>query len=227
VTAHAEPKANAADAAHAAIRRKILDAAWPPGASVLESAIALELGLSRTPVREALVRLQQDGLIEIVPRHGMRVAALSAADMREIYQVLTSLEPTAAELLAARRPSRAELAPLSQACDAMAHALRGPAPDLAAWAVADEAFHSVLARLCGNRRLAAMIMTVWDQAHRARMFTLRLRPLPRKSTEEHRAVLDAIAAGDAPRAALLYDRHRRRGGAELMAIIEKHGIRTL
>jgi DNA-binding GntR family transcriptional regulator len=221
------PRTNAAELAYAAVRRKILDAEWPPGASVLEGAIALELGLSRTPVREALVRLQQDGLIEIVPRHGMRVAALSPADMREIYQVLGSLEPTAVELLAARAPTRRELAPLSQACDAMARALRGPAPDLAAWAVADEAFHAGLAKLCGNRRLAAMIMMVWDQAHRARMFTLRLRALPRASTDEHRAVLDAVLAGDPARAAKLYAAHRRRGGAELMAIIEKHGLRTL
>lgn len=225
--ARAEPRPNAADQAHAAIRRRILDADWAPGASVLEGEIALELGLSRTPVREALVRLQQEGLVEIVPRHGMRVSALSPADMREIYQVLTSLEPTAAELLAERRPSRAELAPLHDACEAMAASLRGPAPDLRAWAAADEDFHAGLARLCGNRRLAAMIMTVWDQAHRARMFTLPLRPLPRISTDEHRAVLEAIAAGEPARAAALYVAHRRRGGAELMAIIEKHGFRQL
>lgn len=227
MAAHAEPRTNAADGAHAAIRRKILDAEWAPGASVLEGAIALELGLSRTPVREALVRLEKEGLVEIVPRHGMRISALSPADMREIYQVLTSLEPTAVELLAERKPSPAVLAPLYAACDAMARSLRGPKPDLRAWAAADEDFHAGLARLCGNGRLAAMIMTVWDQAHRARMFTLSLRPLPRKSTEEHRAVLEAIAAGDAQRAAGLYAAHRRRGGAELMAIIEKHGIRQL
>jgi DNA-binding GntR family transcriptional regulator len=56
-------------------------------------------------VREALVRLEQEGLLEIVPRHGARISALSPADMREIYEVLTSLEPTAAELLARRKPA--------------------------------------------------------------------------------------------------------------------------
>src|SRR5690606_22028140 len=132
---------------------------------------------SRTPVREAFVRLQQEGLLEIVPRHGARIAALSPADMREIYDVLMSLEPTAAELLAARQPDRAELSSLIASCDAMEAALKGT-PDLQAWAMADETFHLSLARLCGNRRLAGMIMQVWDQAHRARMFTLSLRPLP-------------------------------------------------
>jgi DNA-binding GntR family transcriptional regulator len=229
MAAHAaiDPAPSATAQAYAEVKRRILDAEWAPGSQVLEAAIAMELGLSRTPVREALVRLQQEGLIEIVPRHGMRVSALSPADMREIYQVLTSLEPTAAALLAERRPSRAELATMLRACTEMARALRGTAPDLRAWAVADEEFHRDLAERCGNRRLGAMIMTVWDQAHRARMFTLSMRPVPRRSTEEHRAVLDAIAAGDAATARALYVAHRQRGGDELMAIIEKHGIRQL
>lgn len=209
------------------IKQKILDNEYPPGAYVLEQDIAAELKLSRTPVREALVRLQQDGLVKIVPRHGVRISPLSPADMREIYEVLMSLEPTAVELLARRRPSLSELAPLVEACDAMEAALSRREPDLKAWAAADESFHINLARMCGNSRLAAMIMTVWDQAHRARMFTLTLRPVPHRSTKEHRAVVEAILAGDAAGAHKLYAAHRRRGGVELMSIIERHGLQHL
>ncbi|MEN5083016.1 GntR family transcriptional regulator [Bosea sp. TWI1241] len=219
--------ARSVDAVYLRLKQQILDNRYAPGAQALESEIAAALGASRTPVREAFVRLQQEGLLEIVPRHGVRIAALSPDDMKEIYEVLMSLEPTAVELLAARRPSAADLACLVEACDAMEAALAGPAPDLAAWAAADERFHINLARLCGNRRLAAMIMTVWDQAHRARMFTLSLRPLPLRSTAEHRAVLDAILGGDGETARDLYVAHRRRGGAELTAIIERHGIQRL
>lgn len=215
------------DTIYARLKQQILDNRYPPGAQILESEIAAGLSASRTPVREAFVRLQQEGLLEIVPRHGVRISALSPDDMREIYEVLMSLEPTAVELLASRRPDPAELACLVQACDAMEQALAMPAPDLNAWAAADELFHGNLARLCGNRRLAAMIMTVWDQAHRARMFTLSLRPLPLKSTAEHRAVLDAILAGDVDRARELYHAHRKRGGQELTHIIERHGIQRL
>ena len=98
--------------AYRQIKQKILDTEYPPGAQLLEQDLCAELGLSRTPVREALVRLQQEGLLEIVPRHGARISVLSPADMREIYEILTSLEPTAVELLARRRPPAAEIVPL-------------------------------------------------------------------------------------------------------------------
>jgi DNA-binding GntR family transcriptional regulator len=216
-----------AETIYTRLKQHILDNRYPPGAQILESEIATELRASRTPVREAFVRLQQEGLLEIVPRHGVRISALSPGDMREIYEILMSLEPTAVELLVARRPDRAELASLVESCDAMERALTGPNPSLHDWAVADEMFHMNLARLCGNKRLAAMIMTVWDQAHRARMFTLTLRPLPLQSTAEHRAVVEAILAGEGERARDLYFAHRKRGGLELTTIIERHGIQRL
>ncbi len=213
--------------AYAGIKSRILDSEYAPGAQILEHEIAEQLGLSRTPVREALVRLQQESLLEIVPRHGVRISTLSPADMREIYEILESLEATAAEILTRLRPARAALLPLSEACDAMERALAREAPDLRTWAAADEAFHMHLLQLCGNRRLASLVMTVWDQAHRARMFTLTLRPLPTRSTEEHRKIVDAILAGDVSHAGELYRAHRRRGGEELITIIERHGFQRL
>jgi DNA-binding GntR family transcriptional regulator len=226
-TAQASLEPRSSETAYVWIKGQILDSEYPPGSQILEQEIADALKLSRTPVREALVRLQHEGLLTIIPRHGVRISVLSPSDMREIYEVLLSLEPTAVELLARRRPDREEIAPLVEASSAMEVALDGASPDLTAWAAADEQYHLGLARLCGNGRLAAMIMTVWDQAHRARMFTLRLREPPRRSTQEHRAVVDAILAGDVAAARSLYESHRRRGGEELMAIIERHGLQRL
>ena len=171
------------DRAYQAIRQRILDNAWPPGHQALEQEVALALGMSRTPVREALMRLQNEGLVEVVPRHGMRVLPVSAADMREIYEILSALECMAAELLARRRPSAQALKPLVDATKAMDKALK--AEDLDAWAAADERFHAHLIELAGNRQLQATVMNYWDRAHRARMFTLRLRPKPVNSTKEH------------------------------------------
>ncbi len=221
----APPHATAAEAAHRRLKAMILDNAMPAHSQWLEAALALELGMSRTPVREAMMRLAQDGLVAVTPRHGMRVLPLAAADMREIYDVLESLEPKAAELLARRRPSADVLAPLHAACDAMEAALR--AGDRQAWATADEDFHRSLLDACGNPRLAAMVMQVWDQSHRGRMVTLNLRPLPEASTAEHRAILLAIAAGDGDGARELFRLHRRRGGAELIALIERSGLAWL
>jgi DNA-binding GntR family transcriptional regulator len=213
------------EAAYQAIRSNILDNRWPPGFQATELDIATRLNMSRTPVREALMRLQQEGLVEVVPRHGMRVLPVSPADMKEIYEVLRSLEATAAELAAARKLSPAELRRLEDASDAMDAALK--ADDLDAWAKADEAFHAQLLDLCGNRILKQMVLNTWDRAHRARMVTLRLRPKPIHSTREHRALVKAIKQGDPAAAGELQRAHRERAGGELVQLLQRLGLNTL
>lgn len=220
VTAPAE-RLPAAERAYRELRRRILDNALPAGTSLLEEEAALMLGLSRTPVREAMVRLAEEGLVEIRPRHGMRVKPISADDMREIYEVLAALEPKAAGLAARRGLAPAELAVLEEAVTAMDEALgRG---DLAAWAEADEQFHLGLVRASGNRRLAATVGSFWDQAHRVRMATLRFRPLPTASNADHRAVVAAIRAGDAAAAEAMHRRHRETAAAMLVGLLERLG----
>src|SRR5436190_6022784 len=111
--------ATATDRAYAELRGRILRNEMPIGRLFLEQELADQLRMSRTPVRETLIRLEQDGLVEVRPRHGMRVRPVSADDVREIYEILTCLEATAAGLLAARRPTPAELGPLRKANDDM------------------------------------------------------------------------------------------------------------
>ena len=207
------------DTAYDLIRRRILDNVWPPGHRALEQEVALALGMSRTPVREALVRLENDGLVEVVPRHGMRVLPVSPTDMREIYEILTALECMAAEIVARRKPSDAELQPLIQATADMDQALAED--DLDAWAAADERFHAALIELSGNRQLAATVWNYWDRAHRARMFSLRLRPKPVNSTQEHTALVDRLRDGDAAGAAQVNREHRERASRELLVIFEQ------
>ena len=213
------------DAAYEAVRQRILDNVYPPGHQALEQALAQELGISRTPLREAMIRLRNEGLLEIVPRHGVRVLPLSATDMKEIYETLTALESMAAELAARRGPGPAELKPLQDASRDMARALR--ADDLDAWANADECFHRTLIDLCGNRLLKQTVLNFWDRAHRARMFTLRLRPKPVNSTEEHRELVERISVGDAAGAFACTRAHRERGSRELLAIIERYRLHQL
>jgi DNA-binding GntR family transcriptional regulator len=213
------------DEAYGAIRRRILDNIYPPGHQVLEGALADELGISRTPVREALIRLANEGLVEVIPRHGMRVLPVSPNDMREIYVVLTALESAAAEILARRRPSDAELRPLVDATRDMTRALK--ADDLDAWAAADERFHQGLIELAGNRTLMDAVARVGDRVHRARMFTLRLRPKPVNSTREHMAMLDRIRAGDDKGAVDVNRAHRERATRELLAIFELFRVQQM
>lgn len=210
------------EVAYQALRSRILENIWPPGHQALEQEIALELQVSRTPVREALIRLRNEGLVQVIPRHGMRVLPVSPTDMREIYQILAALEGVAVELVASRRPSQAELQPLVDASRAMEEALA--ADNLAAWAAADELFHARLIELSGNRHLQQTVMNYWDRAHRARMFSLRLRPKPVNSTQEHMQLVEYLRAGDVAGATLLNRRHRERASHELLAIFERYRL---
>jgi DNA-binding GntR family transcriptional regulator len=214
-----EPKRSAADRAYAALRRQILDNHLPAGESFLEEELALRLGLSRTPVREAIVRLQDDGLVALRPRRGMRVLPVSADDMREIYAVLTELEAAAARTAAERGLTSAQLAAMTAAVNAMDKALE--ADDLVAWAAADETFHRLLVEASGNRRLAAIVAQFSDQAHRARMLTLRLRSKPVASNADHRAVVAAIRANDPITAEEVHRSHRRKAGIALVELLER------
>lgn len=211
--------------AYSQIRERILENIYEPGYQALEQEIAEQLGVSRTPMREALIRLSQEGLVELIPRRGFRVVPVVASDMKEIYDVLTSLESMAAELLAQRGPSEEELAEMEQATNDMESALERD--DLEAWAAADERYHKSLIELCGNQRLAALTNTVRDQGRRARMVTLRLRPKPTASTQEHREVLDAIRKRDVVRAREMHYQHRRRASVELTEILQKYRLSNL
>lgn len=217
--------ASLVDAAYAQMRQLILDNVWPPGHRALEQEAALALGMSRTPVREAIMRLRNEGLVEVIPRHGLRVLPVSPTDMREIYQILTALECMAAELLAQRKPSDAELKPLVDANKAMDKALK--ADDLDAWAAADERFHAHFLELAGNRQLQATVLNYWDRAHRARMFTLRLRPKPVNSTKEHMQMVERLRAGDAEGAVRVTRAHRARATLELIEIFERYRLQHL
>jgi len=218
-------RVNQADVAYARLKQLILDGTLPAGAQMLEQEAAGRLNMSRTPVREAMVRLRQEGMVEIRPRHGMRVLPISASDMAEIYAVLTALEGAAAELVATRGIPARQLALLRGAVTDMEKALA--AGDLPAWAAADEQFHLRLVQLSGNSRLIQMVGQLWDQAHRARMLTLKLRPTPTNSVKEHAALVDAIASGDGAEARRIHEDHRRRAGAMLVELLERLGLTQL
>jgi DNA-binding GntR family transcriptional regulator len=208
--------------AYSELKRRLLDNEMQAGAQFLEQELAEMLGMSRTPVREAMIRLAEEGMVEVRPRHGMRVLPVSAKDMREIYEILTSLESTAAEQVARRGLSPDELAVLQVSVDEMEEALE--IDDRRRWADADERFHLLLVEYCGNERLRSLVETFWDQAHRARLITLSLRPKPTASNRDHAAVVDAIARRDAEAARKLHRKHRVRSGELLVELLTKYGL---
>lgn len=222
-----EPGPSLVAGAYQALKSAILETVFPPGYHASEQEIALRLNMSRTPVHEALIRLQEEGLVAILPKRGILVCALSPDDMREVYDIIISLEGTAAEIIAAKDAAarRAVAAELESFNEKMEAALADD--DLAAWAKADDGFHRTLIGSCGNARLARLANTIMDQSHRARMMTLRLRAKPVASIKDHKAIIAAIRTGK-PDAALAKARdHRRRAGGELLPLLQKLGMTHL
>ena len=193
-----------------------------PGRRMLEQELADFLKMSRTPVREATIRLANEGLVDVRPRHGMLVLPISPEDMREIYDVLTSLEASAAEMVATAGLPKSGLDRLSTAIDEMDAAL--DTGDREAWARADEEFHRLLVSFSGNKRLITLVEGMWDQAHRARMVTLAQRPLPTASNAEHRALVRAIRDGNAERARRIHTDHRRKARDLIVGLLGEMGL---
>ncbi|MEZ5843093.1 MAG: GntR family transcriptional regulator [Hyphomicrobiaceae bacterium] len=206
------------------LKQMILDNELQAGAYVLQEELGVMLGVSRTPIREALIRLEQEGLVEIRPRHGMRVLPISIEAMREIYEVLTALEALAARIVATKGLASHQLAAMELAVDDMEGALT--ANDLDAWARADQRFHALLVGYSGNSRLIDMVETVIDQSYRVRRLTLRLRPKPVASNSDHRALVEAIRARDPERAYRVHEQHRRKSGEMLVELLKKLEIKT-
>ena len=207
------------DHAYQEIRHRILDNHYAPGSQVLEMELAADLGMSRTPVREALVRLQNERFVQLIPRHGMRVVPLSVQDLRDMYEVLTSLELTAIERLARLDLEAPTVEAIEAALDDMDQALKKK--DIDAWVKADEKFHRTLVSLSGNARLAAMAEMLWEQGHRARMTTVRLRASLEMSNREHRDVVRAILRHDVRQARALHAKHRQRATDEIIKILQQ------
>lgn len=218
-------KSTRADDAYHVLKSEIRMNRMPPGFQAPEPELSLRLGMSRATIREALIRLESERLVELIPRRGMRVLPLRADDMREIYEILTSLEPDVAARLAASRPSADALVTMETASSDMEAALTNG--DLDAWAEADDRFHLGMLDLHGNGRLRGVVAELADQVHRARMVTLRLRQPPVKSNEEHRLILKCILEGNAEAARQAFLAHRQRAAKELVGILETSGIGQL
>ncbi|MEM6974612.1 MAG: GntR family transcriptional regulator [Pseudomonadota bacterium] len=204
------------------LRQMICNNDLAPGSSFLETELGEMLGVSRTPIREAAVILEGRGLVEIVPRRGIRIATLTITDMEEIYDILIELEPFAAARAAALGHGDEELAPVRRCLTEMEDALEQG--DRARWAEWDGRFHSGLVALSGNGRLVEIVSMYSDQVHRARLLTLHMRPEPHASNRCHRALVDAIARGAVDEARTLHRDHRVEARSVLIELLKRHSL---
>ncbi|WP_343051837.1 GntR family transcriptional regulator [Nocardioides panzhihuensis] len=175
------------------LRTAIMKRSLPPGAQLSEAALSAQFGVSRGPLREAMQRLVQEGLLRSEPNRGLFVIELDEADIRDVYLARAAVEGAAASMIARARVPAA-LRELRAACDAMAHSLE--LGDPTALSDADLHFHDVLVQCSGSRRLARMQQTLIVETRMCLAALEGAYRQPLELVEEHRQIVDAIEAGD-------------------------------
>jgi DNA-binding GntR family transcriptional regulator len=196
-----------ADQAYRRVRRMICTAELQPGAVISESGLCEQLGLGRTPVREALRALASEHLIEVYPRRGMFVAGVDPRNLRAISEVREQLEPFAAKLAAERRDD-SDLAVIDELLTDLAAFERGDVEEHRHVLMdLDERIHHVVYQASHNAYLAHDLDSYYTHALRIWFLGLTKVTHLQQAVLEHREILEAIRDGDAERAAVVMSKH--------------------
>jgi DNA-binding GntR family transcriptional regulator len=199
------------------LRADIIRGVASPGSSLQEAELSRRLGMSRTPLREAIRRLSEEGLVEVLPYRGARVVRLDGRQLHELFDVREAVEGLAARL-AARRAARPHLdrtrqvlrARLRQVSRAGAQ-YRAPALD----------FHQEIVKAAGNRLLADVARRLYARLWLARTVSGAFRERAAGAAREHLEILDAIARRDGDAAERLMRQHIRRSRENLLRYLEE------
>jgi DNA-binding GntR family transcriptional regulator len=168
------------------LRQEILALAFPPGTVLVENTLARRFAVSKAPIREALVLLQQDGLVESLPRKGYLVTSITISDMRELVEIRALLDGAAAEL-AATRITPEEIAFLESLH--IPHELPSDPKGTKRYMDVNRQFHVTIAKASRNKRLVQLVERAVDEM--ARLF------VPGFLKAEHGEIIDALRRGDA------------------------------
>lgn len=206
-----------------AIQTRVLSGDVPVGTRLRQEALAEEFGVSRTPVREALRKLQASGLVELLPNRGAVVRGPSAREIREAYEVRAELEGLAAELAAGRisdrdllrlREAQALFRKSVETLIARRARRRAPWRDESVWVRANDLFHQAILDAAGNARLSDTIADLHRSFPRDLTWTALSQSsrLLEENVEQHEAVLEAIEQRDPAEARRRMIEHVRSAG---------------
>lgn len=179
------------------IRQAIIDGTFSPGERLMEIQLADEMGVSRTPVREAIRKLELEGFVVMIPRRGTYVADISIKDITEIYEIRTCLDTLAAGL-AAERITDEELEALNRLLVEIGQHITDN--NMEKIVEADTAFHDILYQASRNERLRSIINNLREQLTGIRGRSMSYPGRLIETMEEHRTLVDSIAARDSERA---------------------------
>lgn len=197
------------------VRSAILEGTLAPGSVMSQVALAEELGISRTPLREALRMLQSEGLVEGEPNRRVRVAPMTAQDLEELYVMRVALESEALRL-SVRQMTPEDLAKLEGHMAEMAHFAQNK--DYVRWTIPHHNFHRALTVHAGAR-VNLVLAQMFDHAERYRRLHIGRGPSA-WATAQHRDILDACKAGDRDRSARLLAAHLARTGLEVSELLD-------
>jgi DNA-binding GntR family transcriptional regulator len=199
------------------LKQAITSIALRPGTPLVETEIARQLGVSTTPVREALRRLGQEGLVVLNRYRGAAVVEITQTDVREIYELRESLEPMATRL-AVPVLTEADVAQMRQTIDRASYVIaQGEWGELSQL---NRAFHGVLIDRCQNARLRRVLETLQDQNRMIALLTWEGRGYDEQEHAEHMAIFEAASARDADLAAERLRQHIARFGRQVVTIWE-------
>lgn len=208
-----------------AIREAIIDGRLKPGERLMEIQLADDLGVSRTPVREAIRKLELEGFVVMIPRKGAYVADISLKEIADVFEIRGALEGLAAEL-AAERATEDEIEHMERLLVELAEVIEQKALDRIV--EIDTRFHEALYASSRNERLGQILNLLREQIQRFRTRTMTHPARMKVALEEHRGMIEALSARDTEQARHLAQEHIHSAENSLMALLaldEKKGKR--
>ena len=175
------------------LRQAILREDLAPGERLMEIPLANKLGVSRTPLREAIRMLEQEGLVVMIPRRGAQVAGISEKSLRDVLEVRKSLEKLAVEL-ACERMTEEDMKEMNRAEEAFSAAVHEG--DALRIAETDEQFHDVIYNSTGNTKLVQLLNNLREQMYRYRLEHIKDEKSRLSLLEEHQRVMAALRSRD-------------------------------
>ena len=186
------------------LRQAILRGELKPGERFMEIQLANKLGVSRTPIREAIRKLELEGLVLMIPRRGAEVAQITEKSLRDVLEVRQALEELAVQL-ACLRMTPEGLTELKKAAAEFERVLGDE--DITVVAEADVAFHDVIYLATDNERLISLLNNFREQMYRYRVEYLKKKEFHAKLLKEHQEIIYAIENGECDRAMEVTSRH--------------------
>lgn len=201
------------------LRQAILKGELEPGERLMEIQLAERLGVSRTPIREAIRKLELEGLVLMIPRKGAEVAKISARSLRDVLEVRRALEELAIEL-ACQRMSEEEVGNLQKAQEDFKNAIaEGDAMKIAE---TDEHYHDVIYEGTQNAKLIQMLNNLREQMYRYRLEYLKDTGSHERLNSEHREIYEGIKKGDKEAVSAAIGTHIDNQRDAILAAIRDH-----